>query len=41
MKFYKVNKSNDDKLTNSKLLGNEENLEYITQSQDIDLLGQK
>ena len=41
VKFYKVNKSDDDKLTNSKLLGNEENLEYITQSQLLDLLGQK
>ena len=41
VKFYKVNKSDDDKLTNSKLLGNEENLEYITQAQLLDLLGQK
>ena len=41
VKFYKVNKSDDDKPTNSKLLGEEKNLEYITQSQLLDLLGQK
>ena len=41
VKFYKVNKSDDDKPTNSKLLGKEKNLEYITQSQLLDLLGQK
>ena len=41
VKFYKVNKSDDDKLTNTKLLGDEQNLEYITQSQLLDLLGQK
>ena len=41
VKFYKVNKSDDDKLTNSKLLGDEQNLEYITQAQLLDLLVQK
>ena len=41
VKFYKVNKSDDDKPTNSKLLGEEKNLEYITQAQLLDLLGQK
>ena len=41
VKFYKVNKSDDDKLTNSKLLGDEKNLEYITQAQLLDLLVQK
>ena len=41
VKFYKVNKSDDDKLTNSKLLGDEQNLEYITQAQLLDLLKQK
>ena len=41
VKFYKVNKSDDDKLTNTKLLGEEKNLEYITQAQLLDLLGQK
>ena len=41
VKFYKVNKSDDDKLTNTKLLGDEQNLEYITQAQLLDLLGQK
>ena len=41
VKFYKVNKSDDDKLTNSKLLGDEQNLEYITQAQLLDLLEQK
>jgi hypothetical protein len=38
VKFYKVNKSDDDKTTNQKLLGNEKNLEYITQAQLLDLL---
>ena len=41
VKFYKVNKSDDDKLTNTKLLGDEQNLEYITQAQLLDLLKQK
>jgi len=41
VKFYKVNKSDDDKPTNTKLLGEEKNLEYITQAQLLDLLGQK
>ena len=41
VKFYKVNKSDDDKLTNTKLLGDEQNLEYITQAQLLDLLVQK
>jgi len=41
VKFYKVNKSDDDKITNQKLLGNEKNLEYITQAQLLDLLEQK
>jgi len=39
--FYKVNKSDDDKPTNKELLGNEKNLEYITQAQLLDKLGQK
>ena len=41
VKFYKVNKSDDDKPTNTKLLGEEKNLEYITQAQLLDLFGQK
>ena len=41
VQFYKVNKSDDDKPTNKELLGKEKNLEYITQAQLLDRLGQK